>query len=205
MYKVQSIFENNYYLTHKNTILDYCRKAFLEKTEPSHTVMYSENWEEDPGTLPYLIYKSNRFSNGNGDMFLLVEDDLIKGCAGVNILNEFDPNVAIAGVRTWLDKELRGKFLVGRYLLPAHLKWAKEKNLKTIIITLNEYNKRLIPYFKREGFGIKKNRNENSMFYNGQYHLEFPVTLYHTKQYVMYHKIDESYEPDWESIRHDKY
>lgn len=204
MYKVQSIFENNYYLTHRNQILDYCSKAFLEKTEPSHTVMYNENWENDPGTLPYLIYKSNRLVNGNGDMFLLIEDNQIRGCSGVNILNDFDASVAIAGVRTWLDKELRGKFIVGRYLLPAHLKWAIQKNLKTIIITLNEYNKRLIPYFKREGLGINKNRTETSMFYNGQHHLDFPVNLYHTKQYVMYHKIDEHYEPDWESIRYDK-
>lgn len=204
MYKVQSVFENDYHITHKEIIIDYCKQAFSEKDEPSHNVMYNENWENDPSTLPYLIYKSDRFDNDNGDMFLLMEDDQIKGCSGVNILNEFDNNVAIAGVRTWLNKELRGKFIIGRYLLPEHLKWAKEKNLKTIIITLNEYNKRLIPYFKREGLGIKKNRNENSMFYNGQHHLDFSVNLYYTKQYVMYHKIDESYEPDWESIRYDK-
>ena len=204
MYKIQSIFENDYHLTHQKTILDFCRIAFLEKSEPSHKVMYDDNWENSPGTLPYLIYKSDRFVNDNGDFFLLMEDDQIKGCAGVNILNEFDKNVAIAGVRTWLNKELRGKFIVGRYLLPAHLKWSKQKNLKTVVITLNEYNKRLIPYFKREGLGIKKNRTEDSMFYNGQHHLEFSVNLYHTKQYVMYHKIDEGYEPDWEQIRYDK-
>ena len=39
------------------------------------------------------------------------------------------------------------------------------------------------------------------MFYNGQFHVEFPVTINYTKQWVIYHKIDELYQPDWESIR----
>jgi hypothetical protein len=198
--KVQSIFENDYHIINRDVILQYCKNAFTEKTEPSHINMWSDDWENNDVTLPYLIYISNRFKNSKGNMFVLLEGDNILALSGVNI-SEFDNNVALGGVRTWLNKEMRGKFVIGRNLLPIQLKWAKEQGLKTIALTFNDYNKRLIPYFKRSGFGIEKKRNTNSMFYNGQFHVDFPVTINYTKQWVIYHKIDESYQPDWESIR----
>jgi hypothetical protein len=199
--KVQSIFENNYHIINKDMILSYCKNAFEEKSEPSHTNMWADDWENDNAVFPYLIYVSDRFTNNKGDMFVLLDDDnSIVALSGVNI-SEFDDKVALGGVRTWLNKEMRGKFVIGRNLLPTQLNWAKDHGMKTIALTFNDYNKRLIPYFKRSGFGIEKKRNINSMFYNGQFHVEFPVTINYTKQWVIYHKIDELYQPDWESIR----
>ena len=200
--KVQSIFENNYHITHKDKILEYCCNAFEEKTEPSHVNMWHKDWKNINSTFPYLLYNSNRFSNGNGDMFVLFDDDdNILAVSGVNI-SEFDNNVALGGVRTWLNKDMRGQFVVGRYLLPIQLKWATEVGCKIVALTFNDYNKRLIPYFARSGFGIQKKRNPNSMFYNGQHILDFPVTINYTKQWVIYHKIDETYFPDWDSIKY---
>jgi hypothetical protein len=199
--KVQSIFKNDYHITNKDMILSYCKNAFEEKSEPSHINMWSDDWKNDNAVFPYLIYVSDRFKNDNGDMFVLLDDaNNIVALSGVNI-SEFDDSVALGGVRTWLNKNMRGKFVIGGNLLPIQLKWAKEHGMKTIVLTFNDYNKRLIPYFKRSGFGIEKKRNINSMFYNGQFHVEFPVTINYTKQWVIYHKIDELYQPDWESIR----
>lgn len=200
--KVQSIFENNYYITHKNQILEFCKRAFEEKSEPGHVNMWHEDWKNVNSTFPYLLYNSERFADNNGDMFILLDDDNnIVAVSGVNI-SEFDSNVALGGVRTWLNKEYRGQFVVGRYLLPEHLKWATQRGLKTVALTFNDYNKRLIPYFARSGFGIQKKRNPGSMFYNGQHILDFPVIINYTKQWVVYHKIDESYMPDWDSIKY---
>jgi hypothetical protein len=199
--KVQSIFENDYHIINRDVILQYCKNAFEEKTEPSHANMWADDWENNNATFPYLICVSERFKNDNGDMFVLLDDDnKILALSGVNI-SEFDSNVALGGVRTWLNKDMRGKFVIGRNILPLQLKWAKEHGLKTIALTFNDYNKRLIPYFKRSGLGIEKKRNPNSMFYNGQFHVDFPVNINYTKQWVIYHKIDELYQPDWESIR----
>lgn len=203
--RVQSIFENNYHITNQDKILNYCRNAFEEKTEPSHTNMWADDWENNNATLPYLIYISDRFKNNKGDMFVLLDNDNnTLALSGVNI-SDFDSNVALGGVRTWLNKDLRGKFVIGRNILPIQLKWAKTQKLKTIALTFNDYNKRLIPYFKRSGFGIEKKRNPDSMFYNGQFHVEFPVTINYTKQWVIYHKIDNLYQPDWERIRFIEY
>jgi hypothetical protein len=201
MFKVVSLFQNDFHLINQDQILEYCKNAYEEKTEPSHKNMYDTDWKNSDAVFPYLIYCSDRFKNENGDMFVLLdEQNNICALSGVNI-SDFDKNVALGGVRTWLNKDLRGKFVIGRYLLPVQLKWAKDKNLKTIALTFNDYNKRLLPYFKRSGFGIEKKRNPDSMFYNGQYHIDFPVLINYTKQWVIYHKIDETYEPNWESIR----
>lgn len=198
--RVQSIFENNYHIINKDMILDYCRRAYAEKSEPSHVNMWDDDWENNNAVFPYLIYKSDRFKDGKGDMFVLLDGDDIVALSGVNV-SDFDSNVALGGVRTWLNKDMRGKFVIGRNILPMQLKWAIEHKIKTIALTFNDYNKRLIPYFKRSGFGIEKKRNIDSMFYYGQFHVEFPVTINYTKQWVIYHKIDDLYQPDWESIR----
>jgi hypothetical protein len=204
MFKVISIFENNYHLTNQTKILEYCKHAYSEKTEPSHVNMYSEKWDRDVAVFPYLIYCSDRFRNNQGDMFVLLDNnDNICALSGINI-SEFDNFVALGGVRTWLNKEFRGKFVVGRYLLPAQLQWAKTNNLKTVALTFNDYNRRLVSCFKRSGFGIAKKRNIDSMFYNGHHYVDFPVNINYTKQWVVYHKIDELYEPIWDKIRHDK-
>jgi hypothetical protein len=199
--KTQSIFENDFYLDHKIEILDFCKQAFEEKSQPSHVNMWHDNWENVKVTLPYILYKTDRFANDNGDMFVLLNDDnKILGMSGINV-SDFDANVALGGVRTWLDIDFRGKFVIGKYFLPTQLKWAKEHNMKAMALTFNDYNKKLINNFKRSGFGIKKQRTVDSMFYNGHFYVDFPVIINHTKQWVVYHKIDEAYEPNWESIR----
>jgi hypothetical protein len=134
-------------------------------------------------------------------MLLLVdENDNILGTSGANV-SDFDKNVVLGGVRTWLNKDLRGQFMMGRHVLPHQLSWASSLGFKTLALTFNDYNKRLLPYFARSGLGIEKKRKPGSLFYNGQHILDFPVTINYTKQWVVYHKIDELYQPDWESIR----
>ena len=184
----------------KNQILDFCIFASSFKEDPAHVNMYHKNWEDHPETLPYLVFISHRFAKGNGEFFVLLEDEKIIGISGIHI-SAFDKNVALGGVRTWLPKKYRGKFLVGRYLLPRQLAWAKQQHLKTIALTFNEYNKNLIPYFTRTGVSISKKRNPNSMFYKGVNVVNFPCNIQYTKQWIIYDKIDLDYEPDWESIR----
>ena len=201
MYKIKSIFEDDYYITHKDAILNYCKQAYTEKDQPGHANMWHPEWENNSATFPYIVYSSNRFKNSNGIMLLLLdENDNILGTSGANV-SDFDKNVVLGGVRTWLNKELRGQFIMGRHVLPHQLSWATSLGFKTLALTFNDYNKRLLPYFARSGLGIEKKRKPGSLFYNGQHILDFPVTVNYTKQWVVYHKIDELYQPDWESIR----
>lgn len=198
--KTFSIIDKDLYLdkTFKNNFLLFCKQASLETSEPAHANMWTENWINDWNTLPYHVYVSGRFKD-NGDIFVTTIEDNIEAVSGVYI-SEFDPMVAIGGVRSWVNSKFRGKFIVGRHILPQQLKWARNKNCKTVALTFNEYNKRLIPYFKRTGFGIKKERNPDSLFYTGLHEVPFPVRIQNTRQWIIYNKIDPDYDPDWKSI-----
>ena len=90
----------------KNQILDFCIFANSYKEDPAHVNMYHKNWEDHPETLPYLIFISHRFAKGNGEFFVLLEDEKIIGISGIHI-SAFDKNVALGGVRTWLPKKYR--------------------------------------------------------------------------------------------------
>lgn len=181
-------------------ILDFCSHASKFTDDPAHVNMFHKNWEDRPETLPYLIYMSQRFKDNNGDFYILRVDNVIKAISGVQI-SPFDSNVAMAGIRSWIVPDMRAKMYIGHFLLPLHLSWAKEKNLKTVLLSFNGYNKRLMNYFKRSGMGVPKKRNHTRLFHNGVHEVPFSVDIQFTQQWVLYHKIDEKYEPNWESIR----
>lgn len=195
-----SIIDDGLFLdeSFKEKFLIFCKEAAQESDEPAHGNMYSEDWEENNKTLPYHIYVSNRFRK-NGNFFIGLIGDEIIAVSGVYVSN-FDPCVAIGGVRSWVNRRYRGRFIIGKHLLPLQLKWARDNGLKIIALTFNEYNKRLLPYFKRSGLGIKKNRNPNSLFYTGLHEVDFPCDIQNTKQWVIYSKIDETYTPEWDKI-----
>lgn len=180
--------------------LDFCRSAYHQKDDPAHVNMWSEDWQSNYETLPYHIFSSGRLCSDTGETFILKDDDKIIAVSSIYV-SPFDDNISIGGVRSWVIKEHRGEFMIGRHLLPLQLKWAKHKDQKAIVLTFNEYNRRLLNYFRRSGFGIKKKRNPDSLFYNGLHEVPFPINLQFTKQWAIYHKIDENYEPDWDLIK----
>ena len=181
-------------------LLKFCKSASLITSHPAHVNMYHHHWEDHPESLPYLIYISERFKDNNGEFFTLRIDGEIKAISGVQ-KSKFDPNVAMAGIRSWIVPNLRAKMYIGHYLLPEHLAWAKSNDLKTVLLSFNNYNKRLMNYFKRTGMGVPKKRNETRLFHNGVFEVPFSVNIQHTEQWVLYHKIDETYEPNWGNIR----
>jgi len=162
--------------------------------------MWHPDWENRAETLPFLVYKSNRFSD-NGIFFILRINGKIEAVSGIYI-SAFDKSVAIGGVRSWTNPGHQADLIIGRHIFPKQLKWAKDHNIKTIALTFNEYNKKLMRYFTRNGLGVVKNRTPDMLFYNGVYEVPFPVIIQNTKQWALYHKIDETYDPNWELIRY---
>lgn len=187
-------------ITLSNEVLDFCRSARLITDDPAHVNMYHEQWQNNSETLPYLIYQSSRFAKDNGEFFILRINGKIEAISGVHV-SSFDSNVAIAGIRSWINPRYRAKMYIGHYLLPLQLSWAMNNNLKTIALSFNGYNKRLINYFKRSGIGVAKARNASRLFYNGVHEVPFSVNLQYTEQWVIYDKIDMNYTPNWEKIK----
>ena len=187
-------------LGNKEEFLEFCKKSYESNSSPACSNMWHPDWENRVETLPYLIYKSNRFSD-NGIFFALRINSAIEAVSGIYI-SEFDKAVAIGGVRSWTNPGHQADLVIGRHIFPMQLKWAKCRDIRTIALTFNEYNRRLINYFKRTGVGVVKNRTPDMLFYNGVYEVPFPVLIQNTKQWAIYHKIDETYEPNWETIRY---
>jgi len=184
----------------KTEVIEFAKNASLFTEDPAHENMWKPSWEDRPETFPYLVYLSPRFIEDNGQMYAVKIDGIIEAVGGVHI-SSFDKNVALAGVRTWVNPEHRGKFLIGQYIMPLQRQWAKEKGCKLFFLTFNDYNKNLIKVLKRGGMGRKKIGTFSGLFENGMHEAPFPCNIQYTKQWVVYESFDTSYIFNWDSIK----
>ncbi len=184
-----------------NKVLSWCDQVSKEQDQPAAKNMEIDNWQEREETLAWILHNKRRFWK-RGEYFLLEDSNNHQIIASSGIYrSDFCREIAIGSVRTFVNPEYRGKFLLGDYLWPAQLEWAKFNNFKAILISFNDYNRRLINIMKRNGLGVKKNRNENKLFHNGIHELPFQINIKNTPQWIIYHKIDENFHFDWESVR----
>jgi|Laugrespbdmm15sd_2_1035082.scaffolds.fasta_scaffold00755_2 hypothetical protein len=195
-YSVRS-FEN----VDRNQFFEFCRQAFLDTTQPAHTNMWAEHWQSETHTLPYLLEIEKRFLDPNGKFFVIYYNDYIVGCSGI-YQSDFNQHICLAGIRSWINSDHRGRFLLGKYLFPEQVRWAKHHKYKQIAVTFNEYNVSLKNIFLRNGVGVQKNRQADSLFYTGVHQVDFPVTIKHTKQWILYQKLDPVWLFDYSTIKH---
>lgn len=183
---------------------DFLKAESLEVDQPASANLWAKDWETNVHTLTYILTNTKRFDGTNGDFYILYDDEKIIACGGVYI-SEFSKEIAIAGVRTWVNKDYRHLALNKDYLLVEHKKWAMLKNIKIIALSFNEYNKNIIQIFKRNRLGEKsgrvKSREPKNIFYNGLREVNFPVTIQYTPQWVIYEQLDNNFEFDWESLK----
>jgi hypothetical protein len=182
----------------------FLKQESANSTDSASENMWSDNWENEPNTLPYILTNSDKFTGNNGAFHLIVDDKKIVGCGGVQIAH-FNNKIAVAGIRTWLNREYRNQMLIARYLLPAHKAWALANNCKQVALSFNEYNKNLTRPFTRtrageDGARISR-RTEDMMFYSGVNELDFKVCIQYTPQWVIYEKLDSKWDFNWRIIK----
>lgn len=179
----------------------FCKESSLEQL-PAAQNMWSDNWEHIPEVLPYILHKTDRFTN-KGQFHILFNADHVVLCGGVYV-SDFSRGVAIAGTRTWVSKQYRHRSLVRDYLLPKHKEWAINHGCKQIAICFNEYNKSLKRIFFRNRLGESNERlqfrTEEHLFGSNINEPPFPVNIQETAQWILYEKIDPNWEFDWKSI-----
>jgi hypothetical protein len=182
---------------------NFLKTQSLEVDQPASVNLWTEDWETNVSTLPYILNNTKRFDGTNGEFYILYENDLIIACGGVYI-SDFSKDIAIAGVRTWVSKNYRHLALNKDYLLVEHKKWAMNKNIKMIALSFNEYNKNIIQIFKRNRLGEKpgriNSREPHNIFYSGLHEVNFPVTIQYTRQWIIYEKIDNTFNFDWSKL-----
>lgn len=191
-------------LKNKDKFFDFCKKASQDSKQPAACNMWDVDWIEKTHTLPYLIFKENRFKNPNGEFFLIQDSENIIGCSGVYI-SEFSKEVAIAGCRTWINPDYRNRSLPREYFLPAQKEWAIANKCKAIALSFNNYNKNIIEIWKRIRIGERRSpRQPHHLFYSNFEEVKFMVNIQYTPQWVIYEKLDSTLKFDWHSIRVDK-
>jgi hypothetical protein len=184
----------------RDQFIEFLKEASTETTQPAHTNMYDNDWHNKNNTLMYILEYTDRFKN-NGFYQVVFDNDKVIASGGA-YSSEFSDDVAILGTRTWIHKDYRHKLISREQLLPNEKKWAIENGFKIIVLTFNDYNKNLMKLWNRTRLGESRTSRESHHFgYNGVTEVEFLVNIQYTKQYVLYEKLDSSYDFDWETIK----
>ena len=174
----------------------------VKDTGPAMVNMHSSNWRIEQNTLRYILEVEERFEQGK--YFILFDDKLPVASAGV-YFSEWTDDIAMAGIRTWAHTEHRNKLLVAEYILPACKEWAIDNNCQAITLTFNDYNKNLIKVCIRTRAGESatriSGRTPRRLFYNGANVLDFPLEINYTKQWLIYEKLDNDFNFDWEEFK----
>lgn len=186
--------------TQHDIFFDFLLKARKEVSQPAHENMWEDTWWEYNNTLPYLLEKTDRFTN-QGMYNIIFDGEKVVACSGV-YTSSFCPQLAIAGTRTWINKDYRNMSIAREYLLPAEKAWAIKHNFKAIAICFNDYNKNMTEIWKRVRLGEKRTpRQSHHIFYNGINEIEFPVTIQYTKQWILYEYLDPKFNFDWTTLK----
>jgi len=196
--------------TDKELVYEFC-KTSEQETRGSASNYTVDNWERDPATLMYKIYKERIYDRENrGGYAAIVEQDRILVGAGVCQWSE-DPNSCILYSRLYSRKEARG--------LPhariIHLEFAiydlaKELGYRGSISSFNKYNLKLreVTYKTNNPDNFPNYYVEDDKHYTGPNgrriipakKFEDPVIVNYTKQWLLYYAIDPSYEADLEQL-----
>jgi hypothetical protein len=195
---------NNLSAIEKEQFYKFLKSTQLE-SKPASINMWHDNWIDKTNTLPFILENTNRFNGINGTYHILFDDLTIVACGGVYI-SDFSNNIALAGVRTWVSKDYRHNSIIREYLLPVQKEWCREKTVKVIALTFNDYNKNLIQVFKKRRLGETKERiktrQPSHLFYNNFNEVDIPVIVQYTKQWLVYELLDLDFIFDWKSIEY---
>jgi hypothetical protein len=181
--------------------------SFLKSTQleskPAGVNMWDDEWFDKNNTLPFILENTDRFDSNNGEYHILFEGSTVVACGGVYISN-FSQDVALIGVRTWVNKNYRNNSILRERLLPVQKAWCQKNGIKILALSFNEYNKNIIQVFKKRRLGETKERiktrKPHHLFYSNFNELQFPVIIQYTKQWIAYEVIDPSVSFDWNSI-----
>ncbi len=186
----------------KINFYNFLRSTQLE-SKPANTNMWHDDWPNQNHTLPFILNKTNRFNDTNGVYHIVFDNETIVACGGVYISN-FSQDIALGGVRTWVNKIYRNQSILREYLLPVQKSWCQETQSKILALTFNDYNKNLIQVFQKRRLGETKDRittrQPHHLFYGNLIKVDFPVVIQHTKQWVIYEKLDTTFNFDWQNI-----
>ena len=185
-------------------IINFCQQAYNENKHEARTNMSVENWQNSPASLLYVLIIEKRFSRQNGGLQLLInaQDDIV--ALGGYYRSDFNDNIYLMGVRTWVLKQFRHELLVAEYLLPYQLSEIQKKLGHFAVISFNESTR---SFAKLIGRSNKNPDAKLKFFFDKKYPdiykdmvlWKSPVKIKNVKQWILVKKLSDS-SFDWNSL-----
>lgn len=186
--KLISITENfkNYF----DDIYKLCETAQNDKIESIRQNMAVKHWAKNPHCLLYRIYIEKKFSDNNGILTCVYDDNKIISISGAE-RSDFE-NICIWGKRLYTLPNYRNKN-IHRLLLKPQYDWSMKNNFKVALGTWNEDHYSL--------YRFEKNKIKNRKSYDALPELDisnaiaYPSKLLicNTPQWVIMYYLDNKY------------
>ena len=164
-------------------ITELSNTAYLDPKNKAKANYETEGWETKPHTLLHIILKKDRFKEGNGMLSLLYDNNKLISFAGAY---KHTDNILICLVRAYTRKKYKSKTLLGTYILPEEIKFAKEIGCEKAWLTFNDYNKTIYDGLKRvsKGKGVILGTKTPNIYKQATFYEE-PLIIQNTMQYVV--------------------
>lgn len=118
--------------------------------------------------------------------------------------SNFHENIFILCVRAITNENYRSRGIMLDYIIPLQIEDSKNHKSKMCLLTFNENYKLYIEQNKR----LKNKQSfmfgniENKDLYNCFNYVNFPCNIFNTKQWVLYIKLDETFDYDFNNIKY---
>lgn len=184
-------------------LINFCK--MVEQTEPDIANNWKvTDWQLTPASLFHVLLIQKRFDTGG--LCLLYEDDQIVAVSGF-YQSDIHPSIHVFGARAWVLKEKRRNLIVAEHILPIQVQRMIANGADMGIISFTDRTKRFAELIKRtnenfvEGKSVFFFGDRYPSLYRDMTMLDFPVTINHTKQWILIKKFSD-FEFDFHQISH---
>lgn len=129
-------------------------RAFLRQIKAVNAPAYANMGDEGPHGFLYLVENNKRWTADRGQIALLYDNDKrsIVGISAVEHSTLHD-DLGSGGNRLWVLPKYRQNNVVSKYLLNHNMQWCADNNKVGMLLTFNDYNKKIYDSIKKFSSG----------------------------------------------------
>jgi hypothetical protein len=193
--EMKLMYSDDYDQMELDAAIELCRK---NPDLPNYMI---DEWEKKPGSLLYVFLKEKRFTRDKGGLLLLKENQKICGFSAF-YQSPFHPDIYILGVRTLVSVEFRHNLLLSTYFIPKQLELIKGRaKLALFTFDTNKPNN-IYNIFQKGRLNLfLKNKLSSFPHWENLKSVNYPVYIQNTLQNVLYLKLDQNFDYDWNLLR----
>jgi hypothetical protein len=118
---------------------------------PNHPALVNMLDNTEPGFLS-IVKQRTRWYKGAGEITLLFHKNQLVGISCVEQA-DMHPDLSVGGIRCWIHRDHRTQRQASTYLLKSNLEWSQRAGKAGMLLTFNDYNKKIYSAIKRKTQG----------------------------------------------------